>query len=118
MIVKQRDIFLVPFPYSDLSGQKVRPVLVLSNDRFNTSGEDAIVCSITSNRTKGPFAINISHENLSEGVLYAPCQVKVESVLKLDKKMFIKKIGVLKKEVFSDVLRVFHSIFELIPKLL
>lgn len=34
-IYRQRDIALVPFPFSDLSQQKVRPVLILSNDLFD-----------------------------------------------------------------------------------
>jgi mRNA interferase MazF len=32
---KQGEIVLVPFPYSDLSGSKRRPVLVVSNDLFD-----------------------------------------------------------------------------------
>jgi mRNA interferase MazF len=51
MIIEQKEIYLVPFPFSDFSGKKVRPVLVLSNNKFNR-GEDIIVCAITSKITK------------------------------------------------------------------
>lgn len=34
MIYKQGEIVLVPFPYSDLSGSKRRPVLIVSNDAY------------------------------------------------------------------------------------
>ena len=47
-MIKRGDIILVPFPFSDQSGQKVRPVLVVSNDHYNNSCDDLIVCGITS----------------------------------------------------------------------
>ena len=43
-IYRQRDIVLVPFPFSDLSTPNVRPVLVLSNDAYNRRTEDLLVC--------------------------------------------------------------------------
>ncbi|MBI4152066.1 type II toxin-antitoxin system PemK/MazF family toxin [Candidatus Woesearchaeota archaeon] len=47
--ITQREIVLLPFPYSDLSGKKIRPVIVVSNDKFNSSSKDLIVCAITLN---------------------------------------------------------------------
>ena len=44
----QRDIILIPFPYSDLTGAKQRPALILSNKKINKT-EDRICCLITSN---------------------------------------------------------------------
>ncbi|MDJ0531865.1 MAG: type II toxin-antitoxin system PemK/MazF family toxin [Xenococcaceae cyanobacterium MO_207.B15] len=49
MKVKQRDIILIKFPFSDLSGAKVRPALVISNDKYNSSKLDAVVVAMTSN---------------------------------------------------------------------
>ena len=45
---KQKEIVLVPFPYSDLSATKKRPVLIVSNNHYNNNFEDVIVCVITS----------------------------------------------------------------------
>ena len=47
---KQREIVLVPFPYSDLSSTKRRPVLIVSNDDYNQMFQDVVVCVITSNQ--------------------------------------------------------------------
>lgn len=49
---KQGEIVLVPFPYSDLSGSKRRPVLIVSNDVYNASFPDCVVAVITSKTTK------------------------------------------------------------------
>lgn len=53
---EQRDIVLIPFPYSDLTGSKQRPALIISNDRVNES-EDRICCLITSQEPEAGLAI-------------------------------------------------------------
>jgi len=42
------DIVVIPFPFSDLSGSKKRPALVLAD----LQGDDIILCQITSQHTK------------------------------------------------------------------
>ena len=42
------EILLVPIPFTDLSSNKRRPVLVLSNQEYNIQTEDLIVTAITS----------------------------------------------------------------------
>lgn len=49
IIANQRDIVLIVCPYSDLSQNKKRPVLILSNNDYNFHNEDIICCAITSN---------------------------------------------------------------------
>ena len=48
-LLKQRDIILVPFPFTDLTNSKRRPALIISNNKFNKESGDVIVCAITSN---------------------------------------------------------------------
>ena len=52
MMYKQGDILLIPFPFTDLSSTKQRPVLVLSNTKYNESNQDIVVAAITSNLTE------------------------------------------------------------------
>ncbi|MCG1012537.1 type II toxin-antitoxin system PemK/MazF family toxin [Tepidanaerobacter sp. GT38] len=61
---RQGDILLIPIPYSDLTSNKKRPVLVLSNDDYNTKTEDIIVAAITSNITSKEYSILISNLKL------------------------------------------------------
>ncbi len=56
MIYNQRDIVLIPFPYSDLTGAKQRPALIISNNRLNKT-EDRICCLVTSNRPRDGIEI-------------------------------------------------------------
>lgn len=110
--IEQREIWLLPFPFSNLRGNKVRPVLILSKNQFNNNSDDVVVCGITSNLSKKDYyAVNIANNNLEEGHLLAPFRVKVENILKIDKELLIKKIGSLKKSVFSNVLKKLDSVF-------
>ena len=45
--VNQRDIVLIKFPFSDLSGAKVRPALVISNQGYNIKSLDTVVLALT-----------------------------------------------------------------------
>ena len=110
MKIEQKDIFLVPFPFSDFSGSKVRPVLIISNNRFNNSSKNIIVCGITSNLDKKEYSIKIDNKSIIERELYDSCCIKTENILKIDKELLIKKIGKLKQEIFAKVLKAINSI--------
>ncbi len=42
------DVILVPFPFTDLSGTRVRPAVVVSAPSYNTAFPDIIVAMVTS----------------------------------------------------------------------
>ena len=110
-MIKQRELLLVPFPFSDQSGRKVRPVLVLSNEGYNKSGEDLIVCAITSNLKTGKFTVIIDGKDLESGNLHQKSSIKVDGLLKISKNLVIKNIGILNKTAFQKVLNILKDIF-------
>ena len=112
MKVQQRELWLVPFPFSDFSGRKVRPVLIISNDEFNTSSEDSIVCGTTSNITQKYHLVQLNKEDLEEGHLFDPCGVKVENILKINNKLLLKKIGKVKERVLNESIVKLNTLFK------
>ena len=42
------DVVLVPFPFTDQSGAKKRPAVVVSRDRYNENRRDLVIMAITS----------------------------------------------------------------------
>jgi mRNA-degrading endonuclease toxin of MazEF toxin-antitoxin module len=54
---KHGDIVLIPIPFTDLSSQKQRPVVVISNDNYNYTTPDFVVVAMTSNPTLGPYSL-------------------------------------------------------------
>ena len=109
-MISQRDLLLVPFPFSDQKGTKVRPVVALSNEDFNCNSEDVIVAAVTSNVTKGKYALELFSCDLEEGILNHDCCIKVENILRLDKKLILKKIGRIKQEKYDKVTKLILEI--------
>ena len=103
-MIEQRDLLLVPFPFSDQSGRKVRPVIVISNNNFNQYSDDVLVIGVTSNILKDKYTISLVNTNLDEGKLITKCLIKVENLLKLDKELIIKKIGKINKETLKNII--------------
>jgi len=103
-MIEQKDLLLVPFPFSDQSGRKVRPVIVISNNEFNKHSDDVIVIGVTSNILKDKYTISLTNNNLDEGKLLTKCSIKTENLLKLDKELIIKKIGHINKETLKNII--------------
>ncbi|MEK6840895.1 MAG: type II toxin-antitoxin system PemK/MazF family toxin [Nanoarchaeota archaeon] len=111
-MIEQGNLILVPFPFSDQSGRKVRPVVVLSNDEFNEHSQDIIAVGITSNISKDRYSLNLDNRDLKEGKLVTRCVIKVENILRLDKSLIIKKIGKIKEEKLDKIIRIFNEIIK------
>ncbi len=102
-VMEQRNLLLIPFPFSDQSGRKVRPVIVISNNEFNENSEDIIVVGVTSNIVKDKYTILLTNKEIEEGKLITRCCVKTENILKIDKELIIKKIGKIKKDTLRKI---------------
>jgi len=76
------DVVVLNFPFSDLSGTKRRPALVLAD----LKDDDIILCQITSIATKDIYAIQIEDEDYIKGKL------KTESVIRPNKVFTAGKI--------------------------
>lgn len=48
------DVVLVPFPFTDQSGTKKRPAVVVSSNNYNTSRRDVLIMAIT-NQVRQPL---------------------------------------------------------------
>ena len=112
MKVKQRDIILIRFPFSDLSGAKVRPALVISNNQYNKEKLDCVVLAMTSNLSKSEYKIFVESRDLDSGSLPVKSSVRVDKpfsvaqgkVLKIQGKLNLTKF----KEIENIILKLIH----------
>ena len=68
MNVQRGEVVLVDFPYTSGTGSKVRPALVIQNDRDNARLVNTIVAQITGTTQRAPEATQVLVEvNTPEG---------------------------------------------------
>jgi len=88
-MVKRRDIILARVFFSDMPEDKVRPAIVLSNEKYNSEGF-LLVASITT--ALDEYCIPISEKDIN-------CQLdknssaRFDGVIKLHNKQIIRVIG-------------------------
>ena len=105
------DVVVVPFPFTDLSSSKVRPALVLSDSEFNGAGPDVVMCAITSRLVNAANSVIITAEDMEDGTLERPSRVKAAHLVTLEKNVIRRKVGRLRKETFSRVMREVEAAF-------
>jgi mRNA interferase MazF len=91
---KKWEIILVPFPFTDLTTNKKRPALIVSNNNYNKS-DNLIIALITSNIRD--FQDDYKIIKWSEAGLPKESMIKMKFAT-VDKSIIIKKLGTLKKE--------------------
>jgi len=99
---KQKDIVLIPFPYSDLTGSKRRPAIIISNNKLNDS-EDRICCLITSKKPKK--GLLISSNFLEKSKLPFKSWVKPERIFTVNERIIIKKICKINNELHHNIVK-------------
>lgn len=103
-IPKQKEIILVPFSYSDLSSFKVRPAIIISNNRYNQKSQDIIVVPITTNIKNLQENIKINNDDLKKGILDYESEIRVDKINSIKQDLIKMKIGVVKDEVHSQII--------------
>src|SRR5262249_28072459 len=98
MAVRRGDIILADLPYSDASGSKVRPGLVVQNDLNNQRLQDVIIALITSTTHRPAveptqLLIDITTaEGRKSGLLHTSA-IKCEHLITLHQRLIKRVIG-------------------------
>jgi len=111
MKVNQRDIVLLPFPFSDLKREKVRPALVISNNTFNKKSDDCIMIPLTTVIKNEHYSIIINQKDLSSGKLLKSSRIRVDKIFSIDKNIISMKIGVIKESILEKIKSEIKKIF-------
>ncbi|MBI2630646.1 type II toxin-antitoxin system PemK/MazF family toxin [Candidatus Nomurabacteria bacterium] len=103
-------IVLVPFPFTDLSGQKVRPAVVLS---ALERSDDFIACFISSKPDRKINKTDIQVEPTPENGLRINSIIKVAKIATLEKKIALGEIGSLDQKTTKVLNSKLKTVFAL-----
>lgn len=107
--IKQREIFFVPFPFTNLKRTKKRPVLVISPSNHNMTNQDIVCCGITSNLKNKLNGVTISDKDLDDGYLKFSSVVKPLKIFSIDKTLILFRLGRLNKQKSKNVSSLLES---------
>ncbi len=106
---------LLNYPFTDDSGAKVRPALIVSTEAFN-AGEDVILVPISSasdSTDKHAFPIVVTEAFFPQTGLRKTSSVKWTKPLTISKKMIMRRLGSLERapliEIQARIQSIFHS---------
>jgi len=95
--MQKGDIVLIPFLFTDLSGNKLKPAVVLMRTIL-----DVTLCFITS-QFKGQEPSDVLIQPSSSNGLKRPSLIRTSKIATLDISLALGTIGVLNAEVMSEL---------------
>lgn len=103
------DIVIVEYPYSDRTGSKKRPALVVQDDRWNLALDDTLLCMISTSHRRmkaapaTQFYIPFTPQTSALTGLRADSVVQCENILTLDQSLVGSKIGRLDDDSMTQI---------------
>ncbi len=105
--MKKGDIILIPFPFTDLSGNKNRPALILA------SGDLDVTVAFISTQLKWKEATDLVLNPSSKNGLKKESLLRLSKLATIDKDLALGRLGVVDLEVIKLINQNLKKIFNL-----
>ena len=106
-------IVLVPIPFTDFSGYKKRPALVVGYAEFN----NIIVCQITSKAYTSKQSIALTKSDYKKGELRLTSYIRPDKLSTIDTKLILANLAELTLKKQNEVSKALVALFEIQPKI-
>jgi mRNA interferase MazF len=88
------EVVLVPFPFTDQSGTKKRPAVIVSSNRYNTARRDLIIMAITS-QARQPLGLGEAPLGDWQGAGLIKASVFKPVFTTLEQRLIVRTLGTL-----------------------
>ncbi len=103
IMLNRGDIVLVPFPFTDLSQEKVRPAVVFSSEN-DVDVNVAFISSIIPKEPSGvDFVLSESHPDFSMTGLKRSSVFKMNKVLTVERSIILRRLGRVSPSIQKDL---------------
>jgi mRNA interferase MazF len=102
-------VVLVPFPFSDLAGAKLRPAVVLAD----AGRDDWVLCQVTSNPYSDPRAIKLGETDFQSGSLQVTSYARPSKLFTANSSLMVSQVGHLKIESARDIVEAVVSLLRM-----
>lgn len=102
--MSQQDVIWVGLPFSSFKESKVRPAVIVSNDKYNKKSVDVVVCAITSNLEKMPYSLIIDNNNLSAGKMPMKSKIRADKIMQIERNLVINSFARLDNKTFDSLI--------------
>ena len=103
------DVVVIPFPFTDLSGNKKRPAFVITD----LPGDDIIVCQITSRANSDPLSLSLGVSDFVSGGLPVYSFIRPNKIFTADKNIILSVAGHLSESkihgIINSIIKLFSS---------
>jgi mRNA interferase MazF len=110
------DVVLVDYPFSDRTGSKIRPALIVQTDALNGRIADTIVISITRSAHRASttqLPIDIATPDGKASGLRQNSMVQCENLLTIDQRFILSVIGHLAPPLMQQIDGCLKAVLEL-----
>src|SRR2546426_11954448 len=97
------ETIMIPFPLTDLSQVKRRPVLILTSSRHNRDSRDFITCGIPSNLGNRQNSVMLDPSEMVDGSIPTQSRIKYDKVFTLEKGLVLRGLGKVSSQKLSQV---------------
>ena len=104
--MKQGDIVWLKFPFSNLTQQKLRPAVVLSNDRYNKYA-NVLLAGIYGK--KQPLSMQITNRDLEQKKMQKTSYISFQNIMSVEKTLIGQRIDSLNAQKLQQVLRALQN---------
>ncbi len=100
--ISPASIVIIPFPFSDLSGAKLRPALVLAETGHN----DWLLCQITSNPYSDLTVVRLTDAEMTRGSLNTVSFARPMKLFTVNIDLVVKRVAILNAETFRAIVEI------------